>query len=165
MWEMWGIGGQSIVEGSDSGTSATRRPLDYFMDALPHGHFVKMVQWTSAVLPDKRKRGVSTGELLKFLGILILGTRYHFGKRRELWTVDERNRFLSAPCFGTKTGIPATDLRTSGPPWCSRDRVSAQRMSYQRSTGGGYLTILLRQSTTIGPQTSCHPTSSALKRA
>ena len=106
MWEMQGIGGQSIVEGGDSGTSATRRPLDYFMAALPHGHLIKMVQWTSEVLQDKGKRGLSTGELLKFLGIHILGTRFQFGKGRELWAVNARNRLLYAPCFGNKTGMP-----------------------------------------------------------
>ena len=84
MSEMPGIGEQSIVEGGDSGTSATRRPLDYLMATLPHGHLIKMVQWASEALQDKGNRGVSTGELLKFLGILILGTRYHFGKQRDL---------------------------------------------------------------------------------
>ena len=106
MWEMRGIGGHYIVEGGDSGTSATRSPIDYFMAALPHGHLLNMVKWTSEGLQEKGKRGVSTGELLKFIGILVLGTRYQFGKRRELWAVQAKNRLLSAPCFGTKTGMP-----------------------------------------------------------
>ena len=106
MWEMPGSRGQAIVEEGDSGTSATWRPLDYFMAALPHCHLIRMVQWTLEVLQDKGKRRVSTGKLLKFLGILISGTRYNFGKRRGLWFVSLRNCLLSAQCFGTKTGMP-----------------------------------------------------------
>ena len=106
MCEMRVIGGQYIVEGDNFRTSATRSPIDYFMAALPHEHLLNMVKWTSEELQEKGKRGVSIGELLKFIGVLVLGTRYQFGKRRELWAVQAKNRLQSAPCFGTKTGMP-----------------------------------------------------------
>jgi hypothetical protein len=43
--------------------------------------------------------------LLKFFGFLILGTRYKFGKRSDLWAAEARNRLLYAPAFGEKTGM------------------------------------------------------------
>jgi hypothetical protein len=85
MWEMRTVGGESIVEGGDSGTLAPRRrPFDYFMAAFPQSHIVHMEQLTSKALQTKGKREISPGELLKFFGVLILGTRYKFGKRSDL---------------------------------------------------------------------------------
>jgi hypothetical protein len=53
-----------------------------------------------------KKPQVTTGELLKFLGVLILGTRYDFGHRADLWRTEVGRRILHAPEFGTKTGMP-----------------------------------------------------------
>jgi hypothetical protein len=85
MWEMRTVEGESIVEGGDSGTLVPRRrPFDYFMAAFPQSHILHMVRLTSKALQEKGKRGISPGELLKFFGVLILGTRYKLGKRSDL---------------------------------------------------------------------------------
>jgi hypothetical protein len=52
-----------------------------------------------------RVRVTHNSELLKFLGVLILGTRYEFGHRAYLWMSEAGSRLLQAPAFGTKTGI------------------------------------------------------------
>jgi hypothetical protein len=50
----WTVGGESIVEGGDSGTLAPRsRPFDYFMAAFPQSHIVHMVQLTSKALQEQ----------------------------------------------------------------------------------------------------------------
>jgi hypothetical protein len=104
MWEMRTVGGESIVEGGDSGTLAPRRrPFDHFMAAFPQSHTVHMVRLTSKELQEKGKRGISPGELLKFVGVLILGKRSKFGKRSDIWATEARNRLLYAPSFGKKT--------------------------------------------------------------
>jgi hypothetical protein len=62
MWEMRTVGGDSIVEGGDSGIFAPRRRrFDYFMAAFPQSHIVHMVQLTSKALQKKGKRGISPG--------------------------------------------------------------------------------------------------------
>jgi hypothetical protein len=53
-----------------------------------------------------KKLQLTTGDLLKFLGILILGTWYEFGHRADLWRTEAGNLILQAPAFGTTTGIP-----------------------------------------------------------
>jgi hypothetical protein len=85
MWEMRTVGGESIVEGGDSGARAPRRrQFDYSMAVFPQSHLVQMVQLTSKALQEKGKGGISPGELLKVFGVLIPGTCYKLGKRSDL---------------------------------------------------------------------------------
>lgn len=84
IWKMRGIRGHYIFEEGASGHLRREAHSTNYIAALPHVHLITMVQWTSEVLQDKRKRIESTGELLKFLGIHISGTRYQFGKLRDL---------------------------------------------------------------------------------
>jgi hypothetical protein len=49
---------------------------------------------------------MTSEEILKFLGILILRTRYQFGNRSALWSNGRRNAVLDPRAFGTSTGIP-----------------------------------------------------------
>ena len=45
------------------------------------------------------------GEVLKFFGILILVTRFEFGKKRDLWKKRSQNPYIPAPNFGDKTSM------------------------------------------------------------
>jgi len=45
------------------------------------------------------------GELLRFIGVTILATRYEFGSRAELWSNKPRNPYLIAPAFDERTGL------------------------------------------------------------
>jgi hypothetical protein len=64
------------------------------------------VKLTIASLSVQTRRQLTTGELFKFFVVLILGTRYEFGSRSDLWNTTESNRFLVAPAFGNRTGMP-----------------------------------------------------------
>ncbi len=105
-WQMRTFGGDSITEGDDAGPARSRRTtIDYFMASFPHVHLLEIVRVTSDKLQRKQKRGLSTGELLKFFGVLVLGTRYKFGRRAELWATEAGNHLLQAPCFRSRTGM------------------------------------------------------------
>jgi hypothetical protein len=82
------------------------RPYDYFMAVFPPDQLVRMVELTNDKLATKKQPQLTTGELLKFFGVLILGTRYEFGHRADLWKTEAGNRLLQAPAFGMKTGMP-----------------------------------------------------------
>jgi len=43
--------------------------------------------------------------MLKFIGVIVLATRYEFGSRAELWSTKPRNPYLVAPAFGERTGL------------------------------------------------------------
>jgi Transposase IS4 len=64
-----------------------------------------MVRLTSEKLSRNGKRSLCAGEMLKFIGILVLGTRYKFRKISDLWSTEARDRLLCAPAFGSKTGM------------------------------------------------------------
>eukprot|EP00170_Pyropia_yezoensis_P000631 contig_2982_g632 len=72
---------------------------------FPPNQLVRMVRLTSAKLRSRGMQPTSTGELLKFIGVILLGTRFEFGARADLWATQARNRYLTAPAFGKRTGL------------------------------------------------------------
>lgn len=69
-------------------------------------------------------RATTEGEILQWMGPIVLGTRFEFKSRRELWSTISKHKFLHAPAFG-RTGM-------------SRDRFDNlwryMRWSYQPDT-------------------------------
>jgi len=39
-------------------------------------------------------------------GALILATRFEFGSHAELWATEPRSKYISAPAFVKRTGMP-----------------------------------------------------------
>jgi predicted DNA-binding transcriptional regulator AlpA len=106
VWMLQTAAGETIVEGGDSGSDIPpRRPYDYFMAVFPPYQLVQTVELTNKKQVIIKKPQLTTGELLKFLGILILGTRYKFGHRADMWRTEAGSCILQAPAFGTKTGM------------------------------------------------------------
>jgi Transposase IS4 len=106
MWTLQTAVWDTILEGGDSGSAIPpRRPYDNFMAVLPPYQLVRIVELTNNKLAANKMPQLTTGELLKFLGVLILGTRYEFGHRADLWRTDAGSCILQAPAFGTKTGM------------------------------------------------------------
>jgi Transposase IS4 len=105
-WSMRTLSGEAIVEGGDSGSfDSPRRPYDYFMPVFPTDKLVRMVRLTNEKLNLKKRPCTTTAELLKFIDVLILGTRYEFGSRADLWKTEATNRLFIPPAFGMKTGM------------------------------------------------------------
>ena len=50
-------------------------------------------------------------------GVLILATRFELGSRAELWATEPPSKYLSAPAFGKRTGMPRNrfDALSSSP--------------------------------------------------
>jgi hypothetical protein len=79
-------------------------PFDCFMAMFPKKQLEEMVNATSLELEIYNKGPTSTGEMLKFFGVLILATRFEFGTRASLWNTTSSSKYIPAPCFG-KTGM------------------------------------------------------------
>ena len=79
-------------------------PYEYFIMMFPNRQLKLMVELTNAALRKAGEKVTSGGEALKFLGIVLLCTRFEFGKRNSLWSESRKNPFLPAPCFG-RTGM------------------------------------------------------------
>ena len=55
------------------------------------------------ILEAKGHEDITKGELVKFFRIIILGSRYKFGSRRDLWATTSVLRFVDEPNFGSRT--------------------------------------------------------------
>lgn len=106
-WSVRTLSGEVIHEQGDAvGPGQSRLPYDYFMAMFPLDQLVRMVRLTSAKLAARNRPATTAGEVLKFLGVILLATRYEFGARADLWATQARNKYLPAPAFGERTGMP-----------------------------------------------------------
>jgi len=106
-WSVRALSGEVIHEEGDSiGPGRSRKPYDYFMAMFPLKQMVLMVRLTSTKLEARGMRPTTGGELLKFIGVTVLATRYEFCARADLWATKARNIYLVTPAFGERTGLP-----------------------------------------------------------
>jgi Transposase IS4 len=105
-WSIGTISVETIVEGDDSGSfDPPRRLYDYFMAVFLPDHLLRMVRLTNERLITKKRPCMTAAELLKFIGVLILGTRFEFGSRADLWKTEATSRLFNSPAFGRETGM------------------------------------------------------------
>jgi len=84
-----------------------------------------MVHLTSSKLEVRGMQPTDGGEVLKWVGVTLLATRYEFGARADLRATRARSMFMLAPAFGERTGM-------------SRRRFDAlwSCMTFSQQTGG-----------------------------
>ena len=79
-------------------------PIDYFFMMFPMPHLQQIVRLTNEGLSNNNKAPTTAGEILKFLGIMILCTKFEFRTRSSLWSTTPVSKYIPAPSFGT-TGM------------------------------------------------------------
>jgi Transposase IS4 len=99
--------GHEFTPGCDKLPKPNFKALDYFLAVFPNQQLQEMQERTSAKLTslDSPQMPTSIGEILKFMGILIIITRFEFGTRASLWCPKGRNRFIPPPNLGHTTGM------------------------------------------------------------
>jgi hypothetical protein len=60
--------------------------LNYFFLMFPPNQLVAMIELTNVKLMAKGAKALTKGEMLKFIGVVILCTRFEFGERASLWS-------------------------------------------------------------------------------
>ena len=91
-------------EGVHDGDKKKYTPYEFFMACFPKQQLTEMVSGTSTRLQLRGKPPVTKGEMLKWMGITILATRFEFGTRGSLWSTTSSTKYIPAPAFG-KTGM------------------------------------------------------------
>lgn len=113
MWSVRTLTGDHISEGGDAvGPGRTREAVDYFLAVFPADQLSRMVSLTCAELDALDEPGTSAGEVLKFVGLLVLTTRFEFGSRAGLWRTTSRSKYVPAPAFGARSGMPRARFDT-----------------------------------------------------
>jgi hypothetical protein len=106
--EFWEVidqyNGTKYTPGCDKSIKSLKA-FDFFMAMFPRRQLEQMVVNTSEALNKKGRPSTSTGEMLKFFGVMILATRYEFGCRRSLWSTTPLTKYVPAPSFGNLTGM------------------------------------------------------------
>jgi hypothetical protein len=77
--------GKEFTPGCDTDKhNSLFRPIDFFMACFPKSQLSLMVEETNKGLQRHGRPKMTKGELLKWMGVLLLITRYEFGDRKEL---------------------------------------------------------------------------------
>jgi Transposase IS4 len=105
VWAVQSVSGDTITENGDDIRMMTRSPYEYFMDMFPQDQLACIVRLTSRGLEDRDTTATSAGEVLKFIGVLSLATRFEFGNWHDLWSTTGANRLMKGPNFRAKTGM------------------------------------------------------------
>jgi hypothetical protein len=80
-------------------------PYECFLTMFPMDQLSRMVRLTNGKLQLSKKTSATGGEVLKWIGVIVLGNRYEFGRRADLWATHPSSRLLPAPNFGRLTGM------------------------------------------------------------
>lgn len=95
--------GDIIGPGSDKTFGRSR--LDYFLLMFPRQQLQLMHRLINEELTKiSSQKEMTKGELLQFFGVLILITKFEFGKRSSLWSTTARSKYIPAPALG-RTGM------------------------------------------------------------
>ena len=92
-----------LVKGSESGKRMSR--FDFFLLMFTPSQLAQCCLSTNIAFRRNGIKETTTGEVLKYFGILILLTKFEFNNRSDLWSNLSNHRYIPAPAMG-KTGIP-----------------------------------------------------------
>lgn len=99
-WAIYDSIGDFHGPGSDTHREC-RTKLDYFLMLFPDRQLNLMVRLTNKKLVKHKAPQTTRGEIIRFLGLVLLTTRHQFRERASLW--EDRppsNRWRQAPAFG-----------------------------------------------------------------
>jgi len=74
--------------------------LEYFLTMFPPDQFTALVELTNVQLRAHNEPETTKGEKLKFLGVIILITRFKFSNRRDLWKKESGYKYRPAVNLG-----------------------------------------------------------------
>lgn len=79
--------------------------MDYFFLSFPIEQTNLTIRLTNARLSAKGKKELDKREFYKFLGVMILITRFEFTSRASLWSPVSINKYIPAVKLGAMTGM------------------------------------------------------------
>jgi hypothetical protein len=79
--------------------------FNYFFLMFPPDQMEAMIKFTNGnKLLAKGAKALTKGEMLKFIGVVMLCTRFEFRERASLWLTTVSGKYRPAACFD-KTGM------------------------------------------------------------
>ena len=97
LWSMTNVHGKKIAE--NPGVSGLT-PYVYFLWMFRMSHLQKIARFTNVQLSFQGQNMKNGSELFKFLGTILLMSRFQFGSRRDLRTTESKRKYFPVPNFG-----------------------------------------------------------------
>ena len=101
-WFMRNVVGDRLTVGDNIDKGYTR--LDVFLLMFPPDQLTYMLRLSNANLEAAGLKATTKGELIRFIGVLILITRFEFNNRSDLWATTSVAKYVPLPDLG-KTGV------------------------------------------------------------
>jgi Transposase IS4 len=130
----WGLRiptGETWREGVNGDESITR--LEVFLQLFPPRQLSDLFTLTNVQLRAKHYRETTKTELLKFIGVIILCTKYEWNNRSDLWAEHPASKYEVSPQIGKRTGMKRkrfdelwSCIRFSAQPDTLPDNMSAE---------------------------------------
>ena len=98
-WYVTNPVGERITQ-NDTNKVETMSRLDLFLMMFPPTQLQHIINLTNRNLRKEGRRETSKGEIVKFFGIIILGTKFEFASRRDLWETASKSKYIDPPRFG-----------------------------------------------------------------
>ena len=107
--------------------------LDCFLLTFLPKQLQETARLTNIQVQDKSGHDTTSGEILKWIGVLILSTRYEFVSFRKLWSRTSLSKYILALLFGN-TGMSCNcfDTLWDNVCWSDQPEVSPDGMSSER---------------------------------
>ena len=80
-------------------------PFEYFSLIFTMHYLAKNVALKNVQLSFRGRSHTNGPEILKFLGTVVLMSRFQFGARRDLWISENKYKYVPAPKFGNIMAI------------------------------------------------------------
>jgi hypothetical protein len=109
-WSVRNMVGDVLYPGGPNSEDDHMSPLDYFILMFPPKQLSAIVRLTNAELHLRDLQATTTGEILKWFGIIILMTKFEFGKRASLWSTDCTDKVSPSSSIWIDWNEPETDL-------------------------------------------------------
>jgi len=91
------------IDGNDFQKIESMKLLDVFLLIFPPDHLAQIINLTNRKLRAGGHEETSKGEIVKFVGVIVLSTRFVFGRRRDIWATASVSRLIDPPNFGVRT--------------------------------------------------------------
>lgn len=101
-WYMRNVVGDHLTTGHNVDKMMSR--LDIFLLMFPPDHLLTIVNLTNIQLKEAMEKPTTIGEIVKFLGLILLITRFEFNSRSDLWCKKPWAKYVPAPDLG-RTGM------------------------------------------------------------
>ena len=79
--------------------------LENFISMFPSNQLTDMIRLTDRELREKEENSMTIGDMVNFMGLCIIITRFQFSSRQYLWSQTANSKYVPEFKLGQSTGM------------------------------------------------------------